>query len=151
MPDNTLEVHQEIFIARTPTQLWNFFMNHEGLKQWFNAKVFEIDVFEGGEHKFDITRNGQPYRIIGETGLLQENKKLVFTWIEQNQWGQKWFAPTNVSFEMLPVEGGTQFNVNHNGFKYLPEDTQEEICQQYQIYWAEDAIPRLKSIVDNWG
>jgi len=147
MPANTLEIHQEIFIARKPEQLWDFFMNQEGLKQWFDAKVFEIDVFEGGEHKFDIIRGGQPYRVTGETGLLQENKKLVFTWIERNQWGQKWFAPTNVSFEMSPTVDGTQFKIFHNGFKYLPEADQEEICKQYQAYWAIDALPRLKSIV----
>ena len=58
-------------------------------------------------------------------------------------------APTNVSFEMLADKGGTQFKVIHNGFKYLPEGTQEEICQQYKDYWASNALPHLKTLIEN--
>lgn len=147
MSKQTLEVHQEIFINCSPAQLWDFFINQEGLKQWFNAKVFDVDVFEGGELKFNTTRGGQPYHILGETGLLQKNRKLVFTWIEQNQWGQKWFTPTNVTFEMIPADSGTLFSIHHNGFKYLPEADQTEVCRQYQEYWSKVTLPRLKSIV----
>lgn len=142
------EVHQQINIAQSPEQLWDFFMNQDGLKQWFNAKIFVVDVFEGGELKFKIHYNGEPYFITGETGLLQINKKLVFTWIEQNQWGQKWFTPTNVTFEMEATTGGTQFTIHHTGFKYLPENEQEEICQRYQQYWAMDALPRLQELAE---
>lgn len=143
-----LEIQQEIFIALPPERVWDFLLNQDGLKRWFNAKKFIVDFVEGGEFKFTITRSGLPYRITGETGLFNTNKQLIFTWIEQDQFGRTWFTPTNVSFELLPVEKGTQFKLSHNGFKYQPIELQEEIYQGYQIYWSSVALPQIKSLLE---
>lgn len=144
-----LEIQQEIFLTGPPEQVWDFLLNQDGLKRWFEAKIFIVDYIEGGELKFSIIRDGRPYRIMGETGLFHLNKQLIFTWIEQDQFGRSWFTPTNVSFELLPAEGGTQFKLTHNGFKYLPVESREEIYQGYEIYWASVALPRLKTLVES--
>lgn len=149
MSDVELVIHQKVFLARPPHEVWDFLLNHDGLKRWFNAREFVVDVWEGGELKFSIERGGQTYRVSGETGLLNHQKQLIITWIEQDRYGRYWFAPTNVSFQPLPVEDGTQFELTHNGFKYLPGDSQQEIYRQYQTYWADVALPQLKSLIED--
>lgn len=146
----TDELYREMnsSVSRAAVQLWDFLLNQDGLKQWFNAREFVIDVYEGGELKFTVERGGQPYRISGETGLLNQQKQLIITWIEQDRYGRSWFAPTNVSFQPLPIECGTRFLLIHSGFKYLPDHSQQEIHRQYQAYWDEVALPQLKSLVE---
>ena len=143
-----LEINQQIFIHRTPAQIWDFLLNQEGLKRWFQAREFVVDIGEGGGFKFTIERGGQLYRISGETGLLNFEKQMAFTWIEQDRYGRSWFAPTNVYFELDPAKEGTQFKLHHKGFKYLPGDSQAEICRQYELYWASVALPQLKILLD---
>lgn len=149
MRDAELEVHHDLFIARSPDQVWDFLLDQDGLKEWFKAREFIVDVHRGGELKFSIERSGQSYRIIGETGLLNHQKQLIVTWIEQDQFGRSWFTPTNVSFQSLPTQGGTLFRLIHNGFKYLPDEFKKDICQQYRTYWAEVALPQLKALVES--
>lgn len=144
-----LEIKQQIFIYRTPAQIWGFLLNQEGLKRWFQAREFVVDIDEGGGFKFSIERGGQPYRISGETGLLNFEKQMVFTWIEQDRFGRSWFTPTNITFDLDLAPGGTQFKLTHSGFKYLPPETQAEICRQYEIYWAEKSLPQLKTLLES--
>lgn len=139
-----LEIQQEILIPQTPAQIWSFLLNEDGLKRWFEAREFVVDIDEGGGLKFSIERGGQVYRISGETALLHYHKQLAFTWIEQDQYGRSWFTPTNIYFDLIPVSGGTRFKLTHKGFKYLPAPLQAQICCQYESYWTEQALPKLE-------
>ena len=58
--------------------------------------------------------------MIGETALILPEEKFAFTWIEQDDEGERWFMNTIVNLHLAESEDGTQLTLIHEGFKYLP-------------------------------
>lgn len=135
-----LKVSHEIVVPISRDRVWNFLLNEEKMKLWFNAKVFVIDAYEGGEIKVPYTFQGLECQIEGEIGLILPKEKFVFTWNERNKEGDAWFNNTTVTIKLSEVDAGTQITVVHDGFKFLPKEIQQVTKNKYESFWQKSNI-----------
>jgi uncharacterized protein YndB with AHSA1/START domain len=140
MSENDLKITQRIFIPIGFEQVWEFLLNEEKMKKWFNAEKFAIDAIEGGEIRIPVSFQEKEWLVVGEIGLVLPKSKFVFTWMERDRLGDRWFNNTTITILLEEVESGTQLSLVHDGFKYLPEDVREEVHQKYISYWQESKI-----------
>ena len=140
MSENEAKITQKKIIPFELEHVWAFLLNEEKMKHWFNADKFLIDAIEGGEIRIPISFQEEEWLVVGEMGLILPKSKFVFTWMERDKLGDRWFNNTILTINLEEVESGTQLSLVHDGFKYLPEDIQEEVHQKYINYWQESKI-----------
>lgn len=140
MDINILEVSLSSDLPFTPDIVWDFLISEEKMKRWFNADKFLIDALEGGEIKIPVSFQGKEWLVVGEIGLVLPKKKFVFTWLERDKLGDRWFNNTILTIHLEEVASGAQLRLVHDGFKYLPEEIQKEVHQKYLVYWQESKI-----------
>ena len=140
MADENLRVEQSLDIPASIDQVWDFLLNQDGLSVWFNADKFLVDVYDGGEIEIPFPFAGRGYCVIGETALILPLERFTFTWIEQDDTGDRWFMNTTVNLYLVESEGGTQLTLIHDGFKYLPVQIRDEVYRRYISYWQGSGI-----------
>lgn len=148
MTADPLKIIKKITIPASIDQVWEFLLSEEKMKNWFQADEFIIDAIEGGKIEIPFSFNGEKFLVIGEIGLVLPKEKFVFTWLERDQYNETWFNNTLITIKLESTEGGTKTTLEHDGFKYLPDDTQVEIFEKYQKFWAQNGIlERLPSLI----
>lgn len=140
MSENSLTITQSVFIPVSQQQAWDFLLNADSMKQWFNADEFVIDVIEGGKIAIKLNFSGHKYHIEGEIGLIKPQSKFSFTWLERDRFGEAWFNNTTVNIELEEQASGTLLTVIHDGFQYLPDMDQQLVYQRYLTYWQASGI-----------
>ncbi len=143
------KVTRTITISAPLNKVWDFLLSNEKMKQWFNADDFVIDAYEGGKIEIPLTIAEKKVIIEGTIGLILPKKKFVFTWIERDRFGDAWFNNTTVNIELEAEDDQTHLILTHDGFKYLPENLQDEIVAKYQDFWSNSGIlERLQRLLE---
>lgn len=100
-----------VFYPYSPEQVWQAITNRRTLAAWLMENDFEPRV----GHKFRFIPNSQQEfneTIYCEVIELDAPKSLSYTWR-----GSLTSKPTLVTWILLPVEGGTQLQLEHKGFE----------------------------------
>lgn len=148
MSVDSLKITQEIFIPVPIDRVWEFLMNEEEMRNWFDAEAFVIDIVEGGKIEIPFSYGGEQCLIVGEIGLILPQEKFAFTWIERDRYGESWFNNTTVTVKLKENDVGTMFTLIHDGFNYLPKEIQASAYEKYQAFWGEfGMLERLLSKV----
>jgi uncharacterized protein YndB with AHSA1/START domain len=150
LQNNVLIVKQTITIPVAIERVWKFLMNESDMKSWFGADEFVIDIIEGGKVEIPLTIDGEKILIEGEIGLILPMEKFAFTWIERNILGDAWFNNTTVTIALEEADNQTKVTLEHNGFKYLPEEISTSVFNKYTSFWASDGmLQRLHTQIMN--
>lgn len=148
MQNNDLVFRQAITIPAPTEQVWQFLMNESDMKSWFGADEFMIDIIEGGKVEIPLTLDGEKVLIEGEIGLVKPMEKFAFTWIERDLLGDAWFNNTTVTIGLETIGHHTRVILEHDGFKYLPEEIRTSVYKKYSSFWAHDGmLQRLHTMV----
>ena len=140
MNKNNFKISLDTYIPFELDTIWDFLLSEEKMKRWFNAEKFVIDAMAGGEIKIPVSFQGKEWLVKGEIGLVLPKTKFVFTWLERDKLGDRWFNNTIVTIHLEEFASGTQLRLVHDGFKYLPEEIQKEVHHKYLVYWQESKI-----------
>jgi uncharacterized protein YndB with AHSA1/START domain len=100
-----------VFYPYSPEQVWQVITNRRALAVWLMDNDFEPRV----GHKFRFQpplEQGVEGTIFCEVIELDEPKSLSYTWR-----GSFTSKPTIVTWTLVPVEGGTQLQLEHTGFE----------------------------------
>ena len=101
----------DVFYPYSPERVWKAIANRRALAAWLMENDFEPRV----GHKFRFVsqpEQGVEGTIYCEVIELDEPRSLSYTWR-----GSFTCKPTIVTWKLLPVEGGTQLQLEHNGFE----------------------------------
>lgn len=148
MQNNELTIKQTIRIPAPIDRVWQFLMNEENMKNWFNADEFEIDIIEGGKVEIPLIIEGEKAWIEGEIGLILPEEKFAFTWLERDILGDAWFNNTTVTIGLKKIGNQTLITLEHDGFKYLPEEDRMAVYNKYSSFWDRDGmLQRLQSLI----
>jgi len=149
MSSESPKITRTISITAALDQVWDFLLNEEKMKTWFNAQEFTIDAYEGGKIEIPLTIAEEKVMIEGEIGLILPKEKFVFTWIERDRFGDAWFNNTTVNIELEATGEQTQMTLTHDGFKYLSEDNQDKALKNYKDFWESSGIlERMQLLVE---
>lgn len=101
----------DVFYPYSPERVWQAITNRRVLAQWLMENDFEPRV----GHKFRF--QPQPHQGVNEAIHcevieLDEPKSLSYTWR-----GGLMGKPTIVTWRLVPMEGGTQLQLEHKGFE----------------------------------
>jgi uncharacterized protein YndB with AHSA1/START domain len=101
----------DVFYPYSPERVWQAITNRRVLAQWLMENDFEPRV----GHKFRF--EPQPHRGVNEAIHcevieLDEPRSLSYTWR-----GGLMGKPTIVTWRLVPMEGGTQLQLEHKGFE----------------------------------
>jgi len=123
---------EDVFKAWTDSEL---------LKNWFcNNGEAEFNIVEGGEfHVFIQCESNGTAELKGEYLEIVKNKKLVFTWVWQNE-PLSHAGNTVVTVEFTDLDGKTEVKLLHEGF------SSEEFSSRHAEGWNE-ALKRLETRV----
>jgi uncharacterized protein YndB with AHSA1/START domain len=150
LQNTDLIIRQEISIPAPIQQVWQFLMNESNMKRWFGADEFLIDIIEGGKVEIPLKIKGEKVLIEGEIGLILPMEKFAFTWIERDILGEAWFNNTTVTIGLEDGENLTVVSLEHDGFKYLPEDTRLSVYNKYAEFWTSDGmLQRMHNLIIN--
>jgi uncharacterized protein YndB with AHSA1/START domain len=100
-----------VFYPYSPERVWQVITNRRALAAWLMDNDFEPRV----GHKFRFQAQSQPGledTIYCEVIELDEPRSLSYTW-----WGSFTCKPTIVTWTLVPVDGGTQLQLEHKGFE----------------------------------
>lgn len=143
------KITRTMTVSASIDQVWEFLLSDAKMKQWFNADDFVIDVYEGGKIEIPLTITDKKVLIEGTIGLILPKEKFVFTWIERDRFGDTWFNNTTVNIELEAKADQTRLTLTHDGFKYLPENLQDEIVEKYQAFWENSGIlERMQTLLE---
>jgi uncharacterized protein YndB with AHSA1/START domain len=150
LQNNELTIKQTIRIPAPIDRVWQFLMNEENMKNWFNADEFVIDIIEGGKVEIPLIIEGEKVWIEGEIGLILPEEKFAFTWLERDVLGDAWFNNTTVTIGLVKAGKYTSLTLEHDGFKYLPEEDRIAVYNKYSSFWDRDGmLQRLRSLILN--
>jgi uncharacterized protein YndB with AHSA1/START domain len=101
----------DVFYPYSPERVWQAITNRRVLAQWLMENDFEPRV----GHKFRF--EPQPHQGVNEAIHcevieLDEPRSLSYTWR-----GGLMGKPTIVTWRLVPIEGGTQLQLEHKGFE----------------------------------
>jgi uncharacterized protein YndB with AHSA1/START domain len=101
----------DVFYPYSPERVWQAITNRRVLAQWLMENDFEPRV----GHKFRF--EPQPHQGVNEAIHceiieLDEPRSLSYTWR-----GGLMGKPTIVTWRLVPMEGGTQLQLEHKGFE----------------------------------
>ena len=87
------------------------------MRVWFcNDGNAEFDVVEGGKfHVYVQCESNDIAELKGEYLEIEKNKKLVFTWVWQNE-PLSFAGETMVTVEFIDLDGRTEVKLLHEGF-----------------------------------
>ena len=121
--------------------VFNAWTDSELLKSWFcNNGEAEFDIVEGGGfHVFIQCGSSGVAELKGEYLEVIKNKKIVFTWVWQNE-PLSSTGNTIVTVEFIDLEGRSEVRLLHEGF------SSEEISSRHTEGWNE-ALDRLENRV----
>lgn len=101
----------DIFYPYSPERVWKAIANRRALAAWLMENDFEPRV--GHKFRFQAQpQQGVEGTIYCEVIELDEPRSLSYTWR-----GSFTCKPTIVTWRLLPVDGGTQLQLEHNGFE----------------------------------
>ena len=101
----------DVFYPYSPERVWQAIANRRALAAWLMENDFEPRV--GHKFRFQAQpQQGVEGTIYCEVIELDEPRSLSYTWR-----GSFTCKPTIVTWRLLPVEGGTQLQVEHTGFE----------------------------------
>ncbi|MDH5605795.1 MAG: SRPBCC domain-containing protein [Anaerolineae bacterium] len=142
-----LSITMEVIINAPAQKIWDFLVREEGLKTWLGAKVYEPRL--GGEVRFRPKGEGKVWHIFGQIITLDPPHTLAFTWLQEEEGGERWPAATTVTITLTPSGNGTHVSVVHSGFEQLPEAYRIPEYDSYVEGWgARDTLLRLKQIIE---
>jgi uncharacterized protein YndB with AHSA1/START domain len=105
------DVKTEVFYPYPPERVWQVLTNPRALAAWLMDNDFEPRV--GHRFRFQAEpQQGLDGTIYCEVIQLDEPRCLSYTWR-----GSFMCKPTIVTWTLLPVEGGTQLQLEHKGFE----------------------------------
>ncbi|GAB4195729.1 MAG: hypothetical protein Fur006_42510 [Coleofasciculaceae cyanobacterium] len=132
-----------VFYPYSPDKVWRAITNRQVLAQWLMENDFEPRI----GHKFQF--QPQPDRGIDEAINcevieLDEPRSLSYTWR-----GGFIGKPTIVTWRLVPVDGGTQLQIEHKGFEShaIASVTAQRVSmpsqsmQQLQT-WQDKSMPK---------
>ncbi|MEW6494711.1 MAG: SRPBCC domain-containing protein [Cyanobacteriota bacterium] len=98
-----------VFYPYSPERVWKAIANRRALAAWFMDNDFEPRL--GHKFRFKPEQSGED-TIYCEVIELDEPRCLSYTWR-----GNFLCQPTIVTWRLLPVDGGTQLQLEHTGFE----------------------------------
>lgn len=101
----------DVFYPYSPERVWKAIANRRALAAWLMENDFEPQV----GHKFRFVPQPEPGvegTIYCEVIELDEPRSLSYTWR-----GSLTCKPTIVTLRLVPVDGGTQLQLEHQGFE----------------------------------
>ncbi len=98
-----------VFYPYSPERVWKAIANRRALAAWLMDNDFEPRL--GHKFRFKPEQNSEDI-IYCEVVELDEPKCLSYTWR-----GNFLCQPTIVTWRLVPVEGGTQLQLEHSGFE----------------------------------
>ena len=112
--------------------VFNAWTDPEQLLKWFcHDGDAEFDIAEGGRfHVFIKCDTNSTAELKGEYIEIIKNKKLVFTWVWQNE-PLSHAGNTVVTVEFVDLGGSTEVKLLHEGF------SSEEFCNNHTEGWNE--------------
>lgn len=107
-------------VAASPEAAFEAWTAKERLECWVcpnpDARVeVEVDLRAGGRYTIRMHADGGPYTAFGTYREVDPPNRLVYTW----DWKEEPHAmgvDTLVTVEFVPVEGGTDIRLTHEGF-----------------------------------
>ncbi len=125
-----------VFYPYSPERVWQVITNRRALAAWLMDNDFEPRI----GHKFRFQpqpQQGIEDTIYCEVIELDEPRSLSYTWR-----GSLMCKPTIVTWKLLPVDGGTQLQVEHKGFESeVPKLSQPiRLAQERQDNFMPKAI-----------
>jgi uncharacterized protein YndB with AHSA1/START domain len=94
-----------------PEKVWRAWVDGDALRVWFGQTesprwLAELDVRVGGRYRLVLREpNGAYYAVRGVYRELEPNRKLVFTWEQQDS---PFDGEALVTVELRAIEGGTE-------------------------------------------
>jgi uncharacterized protein YndB with AHSA1/START domain len=123
-----------VFYPYSPERVWKAIANRRAMAAWLMDNDFEPQV----GHKFRFqsdSEQGVDSTIYCEVIELDEPRSLSYTWR-----GNFTSQPTIVTWKLLPVEGGTQLQLEHTGFESeVPKLSQPLSMRQT---WQDNSMPK---------
>lgn len=108
------------FYPYSPERVWKAIANRRALAAWLMDNDFEPRV----GHKFRFqSEQGTEDTIYCEVIELDEPRCLSYTWR-----GSFTCKPTLVTWKLVPVEGGTQVQLEHTGFESTIPTLTQPMC-----------------------
>ncbi|HEY9740161.1 MAG TPA: SRPBCC domain-containing protein [Coleofasciculaceae cyanobacterium] len=123
-----------VFYPHSPERVWQVITNRRALAAWLMDNDFEPRV----GHKFRFqpdSQQGFDGTIHCEVIELDEPRSLSYTWR-----GGLMCKPTIVTWTLLPVDGGTQLQLEHKGFE--SEVTQLSQPMRLAQTWSDNPMPK---------
>lgn len=117
--------------AHTPERVFDAWTDARGMASWMrpgpttDVKA-ELDVQEGGAFSIDMIFGDQSILHTGTYEVVDRPKQLVFTWMAPHL-----DKPTRVRIDFVPVDGGTEVVLVHEG---LPS---EESVTNHTEGWTQ--------------
>lgn len=127
-------------VPAPPERVFRALASEEVTKWWVRPGVFDTrewsgDVRAGGRWTASGIGGGNPYTLEGEFVEVQAPSKLVHTWHLAGTPS----APTTVTYDLEPTDGGTRVTLKHEGF------TSPEGCENTAIGW-ETSFEKLAEL-----
>jgi len=129
------KVKTEVFYPYPPQHVWQVLTNSRALAAWLMDNDFEPRV--GHKFQFWSPLPGLDRAIHCQVLELDEPKRLAYTWQESLMQ-----HPSIVTWTLIPVRGGTQLQLEHQGVRQEAialEETQRS-TQTWQSQFMYEAI-----------
>jgi len=136
------EFAARVDLPLAPDELFDRLAESSVTQWWVRPGVFDTrqwsgDVRAGGRWEASGIGRGQPYSLEGEFLTVERPRRLVHTWHPVGSPA----APTTVSYDLEPIEGGTRLTLRHGG-NPTPEATEAN-----GIGW-ETSLARLAELLE---
>lgn len=137
----------DVFYPYSPERVWQAITNRHVLAQWLMENDFEPRV----GHKFRF--EPQPHQGIDEAIHCEvievdEPRSLSYTWR-----GGFVGKPTTVTWRLVPVEGGTQVQLEHKGFQsnaVACSTVQRATAPSHSKTWQNNCAPKAFLEMVSW-
>lgn len=156
--DSVLKVRRSIFIAASPSRVWEQFGTKAHMDGWW-GKIRErpiagqpngqhLRVYEprpGGRIEMEVDMDGSPARYGGVIKVFNEAREFSF----ENDWipNQGWVKPTYMTIRLTPALGGTVVELFHHGFERVGGDVAGE-HEGYEQGWGMLQLSSLRATVE---
>src|SRR5262249_8777862 len=128
-------------LAVPPERVFQALASKEVTEWWVRAGVFDTrdwagDLCIGGRWRASGIARGQPYALEAQFLEIDPPRKLVHTWHLVGTPN----APTTVTYDLEPLDGGTRVTLRHSGF------TSADTCTNTAIGWETSFEQLAKSL-----
>ncbi|MCY3545288.1 MAG: SRPBCC family protein [Gemmatimonadetes bacterium] len=125
MTETTRALHIVRTVAASPERVFEAWTDPEQVKLWTcpdpGAQVdVEIDLRVGGHYSIRMHVEGGPFTAYGTYREVDPPRRLAYTWGWKEE-AHAMKAETVVTVEFVPVGGGTEIRLTHDGFP-TPDD-----------------------------